>query len=51
MPYYREKALAYRGKAGPNTDTDFLAVRLGVVLHLLIKKQAEKSPFEFAFVS
>ena len=28
-PYYREKALAYRGKGGQNTDTAFLALRLG----------------------
>ena len=30
-----KKALAYRGKGGQNTDTDFLALRLGVVLYLL----------------
>ena len=30
-----EKALAYRGKGGQNTDTAFLALRLGVVLYLL----------------
>ena len=29
-----KKALAYRGKAGQNTDTAFLALRLGVVLYL-----------------
>ena len=28
------KALAYRGKGGQNTDTAFLASRLGVVLYL-----------------
>ena len=31
----RKKALAYRGKGGQNTDIAFLALRLGVVLHLL----------------
>ena len=31
-----KKALAYRGKGGQNTDTAFLALRLGVVLYLLI---------------
>ena len=30
-----KKALAYRGKGGQNTDIAFLALRLGVVLHLL----------------
>ena len=30
-----KKALAYRGRGGQNTDIAFLAVRLGVVLHLL----------------
>ena len=30
-----EKALAYRGKGGQNTDVAFLALRLGVVLYLL----------------
>ena len=36
LPYYREKALAYRGKSRQNTNTAFLALRLGVVLYLLI---------------
>ena len=31
------KALAYRGKGGQNTDTAFLALRLGVVLYLPTK--------------
>ena len=35
MPYYRKKALAYRGKGGQNTGNAFLALRLGVVLYLL----------------
>ena len=30
-----KKALVYRGKGGQNTDTAFLALRLGVVLDLL----------------
>ena len=30
-----EKAWAYRGKGGQNTDTAFLALRLGVVRYLL----------------
>ena len=33
-----KKALAYRGKGGQNTDTAFLALRLGVVLYLLNKR-------------
>ena len=32
-----KKALAYRGKGGQNTDTAFLALRLGVVLYLLTR--------------
>ena len=30
-----KKALAYRGKGGQNTESGFLALRLGVVLHHL----------------
>ena len=47
-----KKALAYRGKGGQNTDTDFLALRLGVVLYLLkiapaIPLNSLKSPQQF----
>ena len=38
-----KKALAYRGKGDQNTDTAFLALRLGVVLYLPIRAgEAEK---------
>ena len=32
-----QKVLAYKGKGGQNTDTAFLALRLGVVLYLFIE--------------
>ena len=41
MPYYREKALAYRGKGAQDIDIAFLALRLGVVLHLLTSNETE----------
>ena len=34
MPYYSEKGPGVHGKAGQNKDTAFLALSLGVVLHL-----------------
>ena len=36
-PYYREKGPGVQGKGGQNTDTAFLALRFGAVLHLLRK--------------
>ena len=41
--YYREKALECRAKGGQNTDTELLALRLGVVLGLLSSKKFEIS--------
>ena len=43
VPYYSEKALAYRGKAGQNADIAFLALRLGVVLFLPSKRHFRDS--------
>ena len=37
-----KKALAYRGKGDQNTGTAFLALRLGVVLHLSKKMMSAK---------